>query len=1187
LAGVQLIDGVPVFSATDLVGYLACEHLTNLERAALAGLVKRPVRPDPELDLVAQRGLEHEQRFLQSLRDDGLTVSEIVLEEWSSDARSGLNSALDATRTAMQRGDEVIYQATLFDGRWRGHADFLRRVDNPSALGAHSYEVWDTKLARHTKGSAILQLCLYSDLLAGLQGWTPEFMHVALGGSTATVEHHRVADYGAYYRLVRSVFDAFVADSEATYPPSTRPDPVEHCDVCRWNLECTSVRRRTDDLSLVAGITSRQRRALRTQGVDTRGALAALPLPIEAPPEGTTRESLTRVREQARIQVAGDTARPKVLYELVEPARTRAGELEPNRGLLVLPEPSPGDLFLDLEGDPYAFGDGIDYLFGVIEPAVRDAEGQAAYRGFWSRDKAGDVSLAGEKAAFEACIDFITARIERDPHMHVFHYAPYEATALGRLMGRHATREDEVDRVLRGGFLIDLFRAVRQGVRASVESYSIKRLEHLYGFERTVDLRDAGSSIVAFETWLQLGEGPATASEILARIQGYNRDDCISNLLLRDWLEGRRVELGDRLKVVLPRPAIESAEPKEDVAGTMDRINALGRRLTEGVPAAISERTPDQQASWLTAQLLSWHRREEKSTWWRYFYLMDDLTDEERVDEPDALGLLTYEGATETAARSIVHRYRFPPQEHAIEVGTDVRDPATKERSGAVVAIDNVAGTVDVRRAKTSSAPHPTSLVPLEYVSTGEQRASLERIGAWVADHGIDSAGRYRAARDLLLRRPPRQSEPRAATSAAPSEFSRTVCERALALDHSYLAIQGPPGSGKTTIGAEIVVDFVISGLRVGVTANSHKVIGNLLDKVAVAAKKRGARVRIAQKPASGEKCTCVEATQLDTNSLVRQSIEAGEIDVVGATTWTWARDEMTEHLDYLLVDEAGQMSLANVVAASSTAHNVILLGDPQQLDQPLQGSHPPGAGRSAMAHLLDGQPTMPSELGVLLEETWRLHPDICAYTSEVFYEGRLKPARGTETQHVDVPGWHVGHGLRYVKVEHFGNHNESEEEAAAVSRLVSDLITAPAAWTDANALSHPLYKDDVLILTPYNAQVGALGRTVAGARVGTVDKFQGQEAPVAVYSMATSSAEDAPRGMEFLYSLHRLNVATSRARCLAVIVASPELIRVRCRTPRQMQLANALARFVEIAMAAGSGLTSETDFTGPFSAAT
>lgn len=1162
----QLIDGRPVYSATDLVGYLACEHLTSLELAALARLVERPKRVDPELDLVARRGLEHEQRFLAELRAAGLTTSEIDPDGSISDVGDRLRTAAEATKAAMVRGDDVIYQATLFDGGWRGHADFLRKVAIPSELGAHSYEVWDTKLARHTKGSAILQLCLYSDLLARQQGRIPEFMHIALGGRAHATEHHRTADYFAYYRLVRKLFDAFIEAHAPVYPPSTRPDPVEHCDVCRWSVDCAAERRRTDDLSLVAGITSRQRRALRAGGVPSRGALAVLTLPLDPPIEGTTREGIRRVREQARIQVEGDAQKPHVLYELLELARTREGDFEPNRGLLALPEPSPGDLFFDIEGDPYAFDNGVDYLFGVLDPGTRDANDQPTYQAFWSRDSSGGVTPESERAAFEAFVDFAMDRLRRDPNLHIYHYAPYEPTAMGRLMGRYSTREDEVDRLLRGGVFVDLFRVVRQGLRASVESYSIKRLEPLYGFTRTVDLRDAGSSIVAFESWLQVGGDPVDDPDLLGRIEGYNRDDCVSNWLLRGWLEARRGELAQRLRLQLPRPARESAEPKKELAAALSRVRTLEGRLTKGVPTDVAERTPEEHARWLLAQLLSWHRREEKSMWWRYFYLMEDLTDEERVIEPDSLGLLTYAGVVEEAERSLVHRYRFPPQEHDVKPGKDVFDPATKERAGTVVDVDNVAGSADLRRAKTSKAPHPTSLVPLEYVGTADQRTSLERIGEWVAEHGIDGEGPYRASRDLLLRRPPRLTVDALAKGAAGAEDTARIASAALGLDQSYLAVQGPPGSGKTTIGGEMIVQLVAAGRRVGVTANSHKVIGNLLDKVAAAAKARGIAMRIGQKPATGEKCTSLAAKGLPTNAAVREALEAREVDVVGATAWTWCREDFAETIDVLFVDEAGQMSLANIVAVSSAGRNLVLLGDPQQLDQPLHGAHPPGAERSALAHLLDGRATMPPELGFLLGNTWRLHPMICAYTSEVFYEGRLRSGPGTDLQRLVAPGVLSGAGLRFIGVDHAGDHNESPEEAAAVGRLIRDVLGSGATWIDASGTARPLALGDVLVITPYNAQVRALGRALEGMNTGTVDKFQGQEAPIAIYSMATSSAEGAPRGMEFVYSLHRLNVATSRGRCLAVVVASPELIRVRCRTPRQMQLANALARFVELA---------------------
>jgi len=376
----QLIDGQPVYSATDLVGFLACDHLTSLEVAAVAGLVERPERVDPELDRIVQRGFQHEQRFLDERRAEGLAIVEITADQTDPDRDNALRHAAAETRAAMEAGVDVIYQATFFDGRWLGFADFLRKVDVPSDLGPWSYEAWDTKLAHSTKGSAVLQLCLYTHQLAALQGLMPAQMHVALGGSARTVDHLRVADFAAYFRLVKAQFEAFTAAAAATpaYPPASRPDPVEHCDVCRWSLDCQRRRREADDLSLVAGITARQRRALRERHVPTRTALATLALPLEPRLEGTSAEALHRVREQARIQVEGDATAPRLLYELIEPSRQADRTLAPDRGLLTLPPPSPGDLFFDIEGDPFAFEDGLDYLFGVLEPGLAEGEGADA-----------------------------------------------------------------------------------------------------------------------------------------------------------------------------------------------------------------------------------------------------------------------------------------------------------------------------------------------------------------------------------------------------------------------------------------------------------------------------------------------------------------------------------------------------------------------------------------------------------------------------------------------------------------------------------------------------------------------------------------------------------------------------------------------------------------------------------------
>jgi uncharacterized protein len=1165
------IDGQPVYSATDLVAYLACEHLTQLERAALAGLVKRPVRDDPELDIIRRRGFEHERRFLDDLRAAGREAVTIELDGSAADRGEELRAAAARTIEAMAAGADVIYQATFFDGTFRGHADFLLRVeapDRPSRWGAYHYEVADTKLARHVKVSAVLQICSYIDQLETIQGVRPEWLHVALGGSARAVERLRVDDYMAYYRSARDRFLHTLADESApTYPPAgTYPEPVEHCDVCRWAVECVQRRRTDDHLSLVAGISARQRRALIDRGVATLEALGELPLPMEPRLEGTSAGALLRVREQARIQLQGRRELwPR--YELLLP--DPGGEIAPERGLASLPPTSPGDLFFDIEGDPYAAGDGLDYLFGMLET-------DGTFTAIWSRDDADEFSPAGERRAFERLIDFIMTRLERDPALHVYHYAPYEPTALKRLMGRYGTREAEVDRLLREGVMVDLLRAVRQSLRASVESYSIKKMEQFYGFTREIDLRDAGSSIVAFEQWLELGEGERPEANHLDRIERYNRDDVVSNRQLRDWLEERRQELAALTGQDVPRPAARVAELPEQLTEAQERVQALADRLTAGVPADPFARDPEQQGRWLLAQLLGWHRREDKSMWWEFHRLME-LEPEQLVDEDDPLGNLEPVGPIDVERKGKqTWRYTFPAQEY--DLGRNrLFDPANKQADpggspfdwavGDLVAVDPAGTTVDIRRDVAS--PHPRAVVPLPWVPTPEHQARLFELGECVAERGFDEPGRFQAAMDLVLHRPPRCGQAEGEALCAVGEADLDAARRlALTLDRTTLAIQGPPGSGKTYSGARMIVSLLAAGKRVGITATSHKVIGNLLRAVLTAADAEAVVVQPVQRG---------DADQILDHPLVTRAADPGQAafrladrraNLAAGTSWLWASPKMTGSVDVLFVDEAGQISLANVLAMAQAAESIVLLGDPQQLDQPLRGSHPPGTDRSALAHVLGDDATMPSTQGLFLETTWRLHPALCEFTSEVFYDDRLEAEGHLHVQQLRA-GFSPfdGVGTRLLEVPTQGSDNESAIEAEAVARVARSLVDGGASWVDGQSRSRPITWDEVLIVAPYNAQVGAIRRLLpAAARVGTVDKFQGQEAPISIYSMTTSSPELAPRGMDFLYSRHRLNVATSRARCVAVVAASPDLLRVRARTPEQMRLANAFCRFVELA---------------------
>ena len=1131
-----------MFFATDIANFLACRHLTALDRAETAGGIRKPFFPDPGIDLLRKLGLQHERAYLQRLNAN----QNAVLSEIPGDIP--WDEAVGRTLEAMRRGVSVIYQAVLQEELWGGRADFLVRVEQPSSLGPWSYEVVEAKLARTAKASALIQLCFYSDLLSRIQGVEPRWMHVVLGGGKVP-EKFQVQRYIAYFRNVKCQFD------EAwKLPRETYPEPVENCNVCTWFPVCDARRRVDDHLSLVAGISRHQRKVLSEHEVATVAQLALMALPPVPKIEGIADTALLRIREQARLQFKGRQEN-RLIYELLQP-------LVPEKGLAALPAPSPGDIFLDLEGDPYAHDQGLEYLFGIVTVPEKPGK-EPAYESLWSFDN------AAEKKGFEKFIADVMKRWKRYPAMHIYHYAPYEPTAIKRLAGKYGTCVEAVDQLLRAGTFVDLYRVVTQGLRASVESYSIKKMEPLYGYVRTTPLREAVLALQAFESVLAFGKGQEATGELLTAIESYNRDDCISALRLRDWLEDRRRELEEKTGKAVPRPPLKSGDAGENLAAQLEEVAAVMARLVDGLPSDESEWTNNQRARWLLAQTLEWHRREEKSAWWEYFRLCD-LSDDELVEDKSALGGLVYMGEVGKTKKSVIYRYRFPLQDYTIDRALDVRDPRTQKGMGEVVALNGRNLTIDIRRAASSLVPHPTALIPYEIVNSKVLRDSLLRLGSWVADHSISGRGRFQAARELLLRRPPRiltgKNEPLIGRDQQLTPAAKRLV-RSLSQHPTVLPIQGPPGSGKTYTGARMAVELVKQGKRVGITAVSHKVISNLLGEMSRAARESGVRLRIVQKANESDGCPELIVEQVDGNHDVLDALTSKKAQAAAGTAWLWSRSEMANSVDVLFVDEAGQMSLANVLAVSQAATSLVLLGDPQQLDQPQRGVHPLGVDVSALAHLLNGYATIGPDQGLFLTETWRLHPEICAFTSELFYDGRLVARPENRNQRLNAKGSLEGVGLRFVPVEHSGNQNESLEEVEQITRTVKGLLRSGVTWTSKKGKKLTLKLEDILVVAPYNAQVSVLARRLpAGARVGTVDKFQGQEAPVVFYSMATSTPEDAPRGMEFLYSLNRFNVAISRAQCVAVLVASPALFEVQCKTPRQIELANAFCRYLEMA---------------------
>ncbi len=1135
-------DGLTL-AATDLSNFLACRRKTALDLSVARGERKRPHFHDPVVEILRQRGDEHEKRFVQAERERGFDIADL-----SHIDRRDRQTAVAATLDAMRCGAARIIQGAVVsaDRQWFGIADVLRRVDTPCALGRWSYEALDTKLAQETRAATMLQLALYSELLAEAQGLMPAFFHVV---TPVHEEQYRVADYAAYFRLMRC---GLLDNVGGPARPLPYPEPTSHCAVCDWASQCTAELRRDDHLSFVANCSRPQRTELAAQGIRTLAALGRDGLPASFRPSRGAVATYQRLQHQARLQFEA-RERGAPAFEVLS--------VEPDLGLCLLPEPSPGDVFLDLEGATFAREGGREYLFGVV---TIGRAGAPAYESFQAFDD------AQERQAFETVVDRVIAALDRDPGMHVYHYAPYEPAALKRLMGRYATRGPELDRLLRAERFVDLYGVMRHALRAGVEHYSIKNLEVFYGYVRDVPLEEAGRNRRLVEYALDLGSPDLVKPEEFDVVRGYNRDDCVSTLRLRDWLEGLRAEAVARGGAV-PRPTIEiKADPK--IGELAQRARDLRDVLLKDLPADPADWSDEDRARWLLAYTGDWHTREWKASWWEY-YRLRDLPPEDQADEPMAVVGLEFVERVDVKVHkktgkptgTVTDRYKYAPrQEMEIDEG-DSLTLADETDWGTVAAVDRVAKTIDVQKGPKVTDVHATSAFSFFNVPTEVIQRSVLAFADDVVANGLSASPDCR--RDLLLRRPPRLVG--TPFEAHPGEDEGAFAKRiAPALDHTVLAIQGPPGTGKTFTGAEMICALVAAGRKVGVTATSHKVIRNLLKGVVKEATKTRAAVRVAHKLTEkmNDGSSIIEETD---NAKALALIRDNQADVLGGVAWLWASDKAVQAVDVLFVDEAGQMSLANVLGAARAAQSIVLLGDQQQLDQPSKASHPEGVSVSALDHVLAGERTMPAGRGIFLPCTRRLAPGIAAFTSEVFYEGRLQALPELANQRLaHVSPFDAG-ALWILPVAHTGNQSYSSEEVEAVADLVARLVAGPSQWIDREGVAAPLRAEHILVVTPYNAQVSRLSARLPGVHVGTVDKFQGQEAPVIIYSMATSSPDDAPRGMEFLYSLNRLNVATSRARCAAIVVASPLLFEPDCRTPRQMKLANALCRYREMAQSA------------------
>ena len=845
-------------AATDVGNHLACRHLTQLNLQVAQGQRSAPDWAAPDLKVIQELGRRHEAAYLGHLeKETKLKVAKLP-EHGDEDELVG------ETLRLMEEGAEVIAQGALRDGQWFGRPDVLLKVAKSCGRWGWSYEVQDTKLSRETKATTILQLSMYSELLGLLQGTAPERMWVITPAAGFAGERYRVADYAAYFRYVKRQLLRAAQKGDATYP-----EPVEHCNVCRWFKECRDRRQTDDHLSLVAGIRTQQRQQLEEWDIRTMEALAAMPIPIRQKPRYGSREAYLRVREQARVQVLGRTGHQPVHEPILPVAQ--------GMGFCRLPVPTRLDMFVDLEGDPFAGTEGQQYLFGFV---ARSAGDELVYEKRWT------LTAEEEKNGFEWLIDQIARRWKQEPGMHVYHYGANEPGAFKRLMGQYATREEEMDRMLRAGIFVDLHRVVKQGVRASVEEYSLKKMEEFYGFKRKVSLDASRAAMRYIEHHLELGwKDEALRDSQRKAMEGYNREDCESTAALLDWLEGEREKL-IRKGEPIPRPHPGDPEPPEELSERQKQVAELVDRLTKQLPAAREKRSEAQQSQWLLAQLLDWHRREDKAAYWEKFRL-DDLGEEELLEDKSGLGGLQFLERLSVENKIPTDRYSFGKQETEARESDELY--CQLQKFGTVEAIDFAARTVDIRKTRKTAEWHPTGVYLWERpYDVNAQKDAIFRIGEWVADAGMDSAGDHRAARDLLLRYAPRLKDGQT-VRPLPLETPEASASRiARAMNQTVFAIQGPPGAGKTYTGARMICRLVRQGKKIGVTALANKVIRKLLEEVVGAAKAEGHQnLQCMQKWKEGEPSP--DIAPADSGEQALQALRSGIANVVGGTSFMWA----------------------------------------------------------------------------------------------------------------------------------------------------------------------------------------------------------------------------------------------------------------------------------------------------------
>jgi len=1160
-----------VYSPSDLINYMSSPFVSWMDRFALESpdqVKDIPTDQDSLLGLFAKKGNKHELEFLEQLKREHGTDNVAQIETMDP------AGAREKTDKALAEGYKIIYQAYLERDQFAGYADFLFRVEGQSNLGDYHYEAWDTKLSNSVKPYFMLQLSCYSWMLESKQGRLAEEVEVVFGNKET--ERFRLASYYDYFLTLKQQFiqanNNFVNDIQA------QPNPELYSSLGKWETYARGLMQERDSLALVANMRKTQIKRLHAAGIRS---LTQLTETSETSVKGIGDPTFAKLRAQAAIQHQSEI-QGKTAYKVISE--------DHDKGLTALPPASPLDIFFDIEGYPLMDG-GLEYLWGAsYRDGVASIGKHYAFKDWWAH------THEQEKTAFEGFVDWSFARWQQDPAMHIYHYASYEATALRGLALKHGTRQQQVASLLKNGVLIDLYAIVRNGLVIGEPRYSLKNVEHIYRGKRETDVAAGGDSVVYYEQWRENGGVEAWCNEQagysrwlsnpevfewatwpeLKEIRDYNIDDCESTLEMVEWLRQEQKKSG--ITYSQPEPEVEEEQEltrqQESRIALQERQQALLEKFNQ------TESLKQNPVAQRIADMIQFHTREAYVAIWSYYDRLAKSEPELYEDDTavvgikrlsriaDNGGIVTYRGTYDD---------RQPIRTDKFKTGT-VAGRETKIKNIQFKESDKEhEGQIELTIPAADEIPEIDQPITVFADEVQINTQTLERRICDIAEDYFDHKDIDPMLSTILNREPPRLK----GTGKLPvtrsifpenAAYDQAVVDVVQGMNRTCLCIQGPPGAGKTTTAKNVIKALVEAGMRVGIMSNSHAAIMNLLKGVCnvipthQVAKVGPSTINDAEFREQYPQNEYPKLYFRKDMKFPKTKMPYTDCMVVGATAFGFANDiSIANPVDYLFVDEASQVVLANLVAVSRAAKNIILIGDQMQLDQPVQGAHPGDSGKSALEFMLGDHAVIPEDQGIFLERTYRMHPEVCKPLSDIVYEGKLGTAPNNHYISINIPTAKLitsTTGVLSIPVSHEGNRQSSEEEAEVVQTLISEITTGQ--FTDSEGVTKNLTIEDILVVAPYNMQVNLLKEKLGDAiNVGTIDKFQGQEAPVVIVSLGTSDANESARGLDFVFDINRLNVAISRAKALAIIVANEGLHLCDVSTTDQMEKVNLFCRLI------------------------